>query len=562
MDDCGSLSVQLAIDTAPFRWLQRFIADHLNNSKEVQNLSVVMEIRTLMIVLAVVAISPSAGHPGLDESLLIANRRALHREDDVASHATSGPYPIRPTTSYSSSAREPQRYPGDTFQSDSYSQRSPVNSQLIHSPHRHEAREPGVHLFPESNYGSLFDMTWSIYKSYEERLGRIEAGKSMEGMSLTDNDAHGTREGEIMTYEKNGEERPKVAQGVLVKPDNEPHKNPVEIQLLRSKGPMRGTGNGPRLQELVTRNSPEDIASNGNDALNPQVGEQKGTVKKEIITYKRMGKKRFKMGRESSVITPETKPSRNPIDFHLLESKGPADVRLTYLIDPSKVANQKSGFNSNIFQIGLRGIPEKSFSTIYLRNLKRKLKKKLRKSRANRGSVKNQLRSLKASFLAEDSLRTIRRRYRNVKSLYRDRMTLKLETKLNTRDRTSFDKLLYTYIYLVDMITTIIPKPSYDDVGVAKAEAFKDALNRLAQYDLKEKDWHGGGPFRSRGSTMSSMWRYLSHWLSSDKYYTDLEIADTHGILNHWKTIFNLAFANSIDRLDAEMVGLFDAQRR
>ncbi|KAA1138222.1 hypothetical protein PGTUg99_021183 [Puccinia graminis f. sp. tritici] len=254
------------------------------------------------------------------------------------------------------------------------------------------------------------------------------------------------------------------------------------------------------------------------------------------------------------------------------------DLHLTYRLYPSQVTQGELVFDSKLFQSTV--IPpgaeiifphlQKLFQgmidpemkqPVLLYSEKNSQQMKLSAEhwtsiRKKMGFSNEKLVATNPSVLAQYAFRNIRSTYDIWQKAYEDRMQLQISTSLHAKDTRHFQKNLFTYLFLVDMIMTIIPKPA-ENAGVGKTEAFKNSLIRFAEYDSKAKESRQEGPLGRRGSTMASMWRYLGYWISSEEYYRRLEIVGHEGITRSWQGFFNLLLAVSQETLSVERAKIF-----
>jgi hypothetical protein len=252
------------------------------------------------------------------------------------------------------------------------------------------------------------------------------------------------------------------------------------------------------------------------------------------------------------------------------------DLHLTYRLYPSKVTQGELVFDSKIFQS--TQIPpgaeitfpplQKLFQGMIDPEMKvllysEKNSRQMRLStedwtliRKKMGFSFGKLVATNPSVLAQEAFRKIRSSFDIWQKAYEDRMELEISTSLHPKDIKKFQKLLFTYLFFVDMIMTIIPKPA-ENAAVSKTEAFKKSLNCFAEYESKVKKSGREGPLGKRGSTMASMWRYVGYWISSEEYYQRLKITDHEGITRPWQGFFNLLLAVSQETLSVERAKIF-----
>ncbi|EFP84956.1 uncharacterized protein PGTG_10427 [Puccinia graminis f. sp. tritici CRL 75-36-700-3] len=249
---------------------------------------------------------------------------------------------------------------------------------------------------------------------------------------------------------------------------------------------------------------------------------------------------------------------KKSLNFQVILDR-PTNTIVTYRIDPTKLNEGGLIFhfdyfhNNNFQKIVINGDPEE---TLFLdSDFKANWKKLglLTDSMKKTQRETQDLQGPRRTDRAERALAKLRSKHKIWGSYYRSRLDLKLAATQCTHDRLeTTGKLLFSYLFLVDMISTILPRPS-GSLGTSKAQVFKEALESLAVYDQLEMKMPLTNRLVPRGALISSMWRYLNHWLKSDEHIISLKVASPgSGILKNWKSFFNLVFTESLERLTTE----------
>jgi hypothetical protein len=239
----------------------------------------------------------------------------------------------------------------------------------------------------------------------------------------------------------------------------------------------------------------------------------------------------------------------------------PTNTLVTCRNDPTKLNEGGLVFhfdyfhNNNLQKIVINGDPKDTlFHSDFRANWQKLglLTESLKKTQRLAPSIQD-LPSPRPSDRAERALAKLRSKHEIWGSYYRNRLDLELRARQWTNDRLeTTEQLLFSYLFLVDMITTILPRPSAS-LGIGKAQAFKEALESFAVYDQLEIKMPATKRQVQRGALIASMWRYLNHWLKSDKHILGLQVASPgSGILKTWKSFFNLVFIESLERLTTE----------
>jgi hypothetical protein len=112
------------------------------------------------------------------------------------------------------------------------------------------------------------------------------------------------------------------------------------------------------------------------------------------------------------------------------------------------------------------------------------------------------------------------------------------------------NQMFVAYIFFVDMIVTLLPKPS--GVTVDRMQAFRTAVNC---FEIVTKEAMKEKPFLRKATTIGFVWRCLSSWIvQHGQYQSTLKVPDRVIEGDYvWKTVFNFIFAHSINSLTLKL---------
>jgi hypothetical protein len=121
---------------------------------------------------------------------------------------------------------------------------------------------------------------------------------------------------------------------------------------------------------------------------------------------------------------------------------------------------------------------------------------------------------------------------------------------LTVRMTGKVNQMFVAYIFFVDMIITLLPKPS--GVTVDRMQAFRTAVNC---FEIVTKEAMKEKPFLRKATTIGFVWRCLSSWIvQHGQYQSTLKVPDRVIEGDYvWKTVFNFIFAHSINSLTLKL---------
>ncbi|KAH9453073.1 hypothetical protein Pst134EA_015932 [Puccinia striiformis f. sp. tritici] len=241
-------------------------------------------------------------------------------------------------------------------------------------------------------------------------------------------------------------------------------------------------------------------------------------------------------------IDPESVMSRQLV-FDLRDCISPSKNQdKTYLFFQEKIKKVMEGTTDNELVIHLEGNPDS------LQNFKNDMKK-IRKALPPGGKKRT---SGGPSVLADRALLSFSERSEIWKAFYQHR--LRLQFIINnpapvwgmTSRLPKMERLLLAYLFIVDMITTIVPKTG-EKVGVIKSEIFTTALRSFEDFSKIVNP--SNNPLFPKKLEMRLIWKYVVNWIRSDQYYSTSELIQKNDLGDNWKSTFSVIFALSIDRL-------------